>query len=101
MDCDDVWRSCKKEPLLVKHKDRRSEVYPTTEDFKDNTTMVQFSLMFHYTPEFKEAYRGDTTLMRRRLQSGNISAKYKQKFPSLLYIYPIKIKKMSKYFTSK
>jgi hypothetical protein len=56
----------------VKHKDRRSEVYPTAEDFKDNTTMVQFSLMFHYTPEFKEAYRGDATLIRRRLQSGII-----------------------------
>jgi hypothetical protein len=26
--------------------------------------------MFHYTPELRDAYQGDTVLIRRRLQSG-------------------------------
>ena len=54
----------------MKQVDRRTEVYPTAADFKDNTTMVRFSMMFHYTPELRDAYQGDTVLIRRRLQSG-------------------------------
>jgi hypothetical protein len=62
-------RTCNKELLWVKHTEAQV-VYPSAEDFNDNTTMARYSIMFHYTPELRDAYQGDTVLIWRRLQSG-------------------------------
>jgi hypothetical protein len=56
--------------MWVKQKIVKEEVYPSAADFRDNTTMARYSIMFYYTPEAGDAYGGDPALIWRRFQSG-------------------------------